>query len=337
MKTPPLKPEMIGEDVLASFIRFIQWNSAPNQREGMADVLANIINLSHPDLSPPPIPSTLETLVPKLSRSGISDPFDIFIPSQLDDILTYLKNQPTYNAHAIERSDGVPRTLEDGGADSQYAVYPNSVAARLPHIWEALRDLEIVSIAADYLKCHPRIYSYALSWSFPFSEDETALYESVQTFHRDRDDFRFLSLFIFLSGTTGDHVYAPGTQSFLGTQQFLERLTKSAQAADPFPRAFELGHLYNDRTAHIACGSAGPECYERITPAPGRAFLADPSGLHRGDPPNDPHLMFQVRSGLYPNTAHHTTVFEKIPWSELAARVGDTPETRYMYEMIADI
>ena len=193
-----------------------------------------------------------------------------------------------------------------------------------------------IPIAAKYLKCRPRIYSYGLSWNFPSKSDDNPLYEAVQTFHRDQDDFRFLSLFVFLSGSNGDHVYAPGTQSVPGTRRFLERLTESSGDDIPPSHPVELSHLYHDRMSHIACSSGDPELYERVTPAPGRAFLVDPSGLHRGEPPVEPSLMLQVRFGLFSNVAHHQSISEKIPWKEFADRVGDTPETRYMYELIAD-
>ena len=106
---------------------------------------------------------------------------------------------------------------------SEFACYGLPDIAATPHVIEIANDPALISLAEQYLGCVPTIYSLNIWWSRPARDEGT---RTTQSFHRDIDDYKFLSLFIYLSDVTmetGPHQYAIGTHTKEGLAKILAK------------------------------------------------------------------------------------------------------------------
>jgi hypothetical protein len=123
---------------------------------------------------------------------------------EVNEIVEITKNLQGYNAHVPSQSDKVLRSYDDN--------YPYNVISYSPEnfytndlIVDKMRDPKIISLAQSYFGCFPTIYSLNC-WKHKF----TGSVYGTQLDHRDFDDYKFLSFFIYLSDideNNGPHVY----------------------------------------------------------------------------------------------------------------------------------
>ena len=131
------------------------------------------------------------------------------------------------------------------------------------------------------------MYSLNAFWSRPGNADDNP---DIQKWHRDRDDTKFLALFMLATSVAiekqGAHLYAKGT------------------------------HRHGDTGNHAPRG----EPIERITGPAGTCWLADPSGLHVGLKPRmGERLLAWARWGVsYKPRSYGWDQLEPVP----ASRIG---------------
>lgn len=165
-------------------------------------------------------------------------------------ILGHLSAHAQYDGHVKGR--GVPAT-----AASAQTSWDMWAVLKAPHLLEYA--LPLTDVARDYLEAEPLLYSVN---AFTMHPSSGRLSPDTQEFHRDKDDSRFLALFIYLT----DVWYpADGAHQFqLGTQH----------GADAGEVLTVLGEA-------------------------GTAFLADTRGLHRGmRPATRARTLLWVRWGV---------------------------------------
>lgn len=167
-----------------------------------------------------------------LTQVGI-EPVTGLSPDQAADVCRYLDEKPRYGGH-VER-DRRPVYPQDTAACWSMA---DVVAA--PHLFEL--GLQWTPMAADYLGTEPRLYSMNVFETFPSVEP---MNPDIQEYHRDKDDEKFLALFVYLTDVLTDE---QGAHRFkVGTH-----------------------HGTPDGDVFTVCGPAGT------------AFLEDGRGLHLG-------------------------------------------------------
>ena len=169
----------------------------------------------------------------------------------------------------------------------------------------------------------------------------------TQAFHRDFDDFRFFSFFIYLTDVTegfGPQQYVPGTHK---PDKFMTMLM--AKLAPGVDEAEVTTIPAFKKLTELLTNSTGGSCYvgddriielfgeklETVCAGAGSGFIADPSGFHRAMHPTDgPRLMFWARYGLYPNLASSWDKLKPVSVTSINNRIGTDIKSRYINRML---
>lgn len=248
--------------------------------------------------------------------------------SQVEEVVAHLRKYPVFNGHVVGQSDGVARDLAELKKVSHYASYQRAAVLRAPHLLALANRPDIVALAAAKLGCWPTLYSMHAWWSFG-GRAELARY--AQSFHRDLDDFRFCTLFVYLTDVdaeNGPHQYIRASHRLDGLKEMLRSASAIDPAIDPeqaesfFVEGYGLDDVYEKLFVDEILTITGPA---------GHAFIADTSGLHRGlRPARGDRLIFWARYGMLANAGIDEFGFEPLPMSELAAPLPDDAVSRYV-------
>lgn len=161
----------------------------------------------------------------------------------------HLERVPHYPGHVLSQGDGYGRDYEWAQAHETTSHRMEDVV-RAPYFLDFA--LSFTDLAEAYLGSFPRLYSLNAFWTRPGLGDPDP---NIQEWHRDRDDRKFLVLFLYgsdvLADEDGPHCFARGT------------------------------HRMNDGKHREPAG----EPVERVYGPAGTFFFADTSGLHRGIKP----------------------------------------------------
>jgi hypothetical protein len=272
---------------------------------------------------PPPPPSHAE-----FEREGLLPLGRVMTPLQVSEVVDHLKGFAVFDGHMLMQSDRVPREFIDLSRTAHYAAYQRAAVVRAPHLLSIANRPEIIALAASMLGCWPTLYSLHAWWSFG-GRPVPARYS--QAFHRDTDDIRFCTLFIYLTDVDierGPHQFIRRSHRLEGLSEMLERAAAVDPSVDP-----------GDAESLMVTGYGLDDVYERLLGTnietiigdAGCAFMADTSGLHRGLPPRTgDRLIFWARYGLLPNWSMDEDWFEPVPRSELACPLPDDALTRYI-------
>lgn len=298
-------------------------------RTPIADALSGLTRSMIPPGEPLP-PETLEK-AERLKRDGLYRLGRLLAPEQVAEIHAYLKTRPCYTGHVPAQGDGVPRTPEECAKLSNCGSYQRADVLGAPHLLELANRPELLGIAEAYLGCAPTIYSINLFWSFPERGEK---YPATQLYHRDFDDFRFCTMFIFMTdikGSDGAHYFMRGTHRAAYVEQaYNERLRDKSMF--PLDRLF-LVAAYDDRD----CQNLFAGDVETVTGPAGHGVFEDTYGLHKGDVPQTPRLLGWVRYGLYDNlTAHKDNPAGPSPRAVGAGRIPPGPRHAFMNRLLIE-
>lgn len=232
----------------------------------------------------------------RIGVDGIAELDVLVAASRAAEMLAHFQTCQVYAGHVFSVSDGVPRALEETKRVSHYGCYAPDDVLRCPHLLEIANDPHLLQIAEAYLGCPPTIYHINAWWSF--AQSGTAARWS-QSLHRDLDDLRFVTLFIYLTPVderTGAHRYIKHSHDFA---QLTERLTAQGWLPDIIRTTvdmlfsgpgYENSSLADELLGQLATVWTGPA---------GSAVLADTYGLHMGIPlVEGQRLMAWIRYGL---------------------------------------
>jgi hypothetical protein len=230
-----------------------------------------------------------------LNQDGVVRLGSVLTPEQVTAIVSHFKGRPCFNAHVPGFSDKQPRLMGLGAEMFHYGSYELADVMAAPLLLELANHPKILGVAQTYLGCLPTLYSLHAWWTFP-GHGKAQL---SQEFHRDRDDFKFCTLFVYLTDvdmSASPHVYLRRTH----------RTDLVKAAVERSGTRFDYRSLYLDNEE----GYGRDELYERLFPgmaetitgSAGTAFVADTGGLHKGLPALErPRLMFWARYGIYRN------------------------------------
>lgn len=196
----------------------------------------------------------------------------------------HLREQPVYQGHVIAHGDGNPIAFE-------HSKHLETVSYRMESVLSAPAFLEFAlqftDLAEAYLGSFPRLYSFNAFWTRPGPSEPNV---HIQQWHRDRDDRRFLVLFLYgtdvLTDEQGPHLLAKGTH----------------RTPDDGNRPPRWG-----------------EPVERVYGAAGTMFLADASALHMGiKPQSGERLLAWARWGVSnPPRSYGWDKLEPVPVSTI--------------------
>jgi hypothetical protein len=250
--------------------------------------------------------------------------------NQVDDIISHFDKCNIYRGHFASKSDHIPRKLDemDGSLNASYCLADIIDA---PHIIELANDPRIVAAASAYIGCLPSLFSINVYWSFADAEISE---KSIHGIHRDHDDFKFCSFFIYLSDcykNNGAHQYIRSTHRPDQMEEVFDKIDPEGKIDQHkfFSTLFEQG----DRAYEQLFG----DMFDYLQGKAGDGFITDPWGLHRACPNiSSDRRVIWIRYGLYRNSAADRIDEMPISWGKIAGRIGDTPTSRYFNRLIVE-
>lgn len=291
-----------------------EMDSNPSQTKMISENIANIVNQYIPKHSYE-CASELNELksegIIKLDRLALSK-------EKINDITRYFMSIPVFNGHVRSVSDGVRRFINHGAKSFPFGSYALEDILQCPHLLDLALSPSVLGLVEEYLGCVSTIYSINTWWSFPGFPPSVA-----QTFHRDVDDFKFLTLFIYLTDIKG------GIEG--GQHQFILKTHREDQLTQMLNGDKELASsLFAPKLKHNGYEKPA-ELFETLfksnmrdfTGPAGSAFLVDPFAFHKGVPPmlND-RLVCWIRYGLRKNlTFYNDKTTKAVPIHLLNKRI----------------
>lgn len=257
----------------------------------------------------------------------------------VERLVGFLKERPVYAAHVPVYSDGVPRTVAETRAFGDYGSYKLQDVLAAPGVLDLALHDDVVALASAYLGALPYIYSVHAWWTYPGGDAPARTHR----IHRDQDDFRFLSLFVYLTDVQ-DLADGP-TVYYTGSHRKGALADCTVNDPDPVVRAAadRVGRIelffpprggnatrYDAALQDLLQGRAAT-----LTGPAGTAFIADTFGLHRGTPPvRQDRLALWIRYGLYKNWAYKT---DRTAPARLPPQAFDrlTAVQRHLLELVA--
>lgn len=248
----------------------------------------------------------------------------------LAEVRRYFDLQPVHKGPHIFSFDGKQQAMADARADFPLAGYTTDQVLRAPGLIDVLNDPRLVDLIEAYLGCVPTLYSVNAWWSHQANKPEMT---NVQYFHRDTDDWRFLTLFIYLTDVGedgGPHQVVPGSHS-------LDGMRKLVRNASWFPR-FDVEQSFVDDMGEefsAKCERLFSEEAANLTGPAGSMFLVNTMALHRGLlPTRTSRLVVWARYGLGPNT--NSADLERGPLGARLVQTAlpDTPRNRYINRLL---
>ena len=141
------------------------------------------------------------SLLEQLQRDGLVPVGSMPVP-HVDAIVAHLSQHQRYACH-VERD----RKPYAGG---EVACWGMDALLTAPHFFEFA--LSFADLAGAYLEQTPHMYSVNVFETYP---SNSRLNPDIQEFHHDKDDVKFLALFIYLTDVNnpsdGSHQYQLGT------------------------------------------------------------------------------------------------------------------------------
>lgn len=262
----------------------------------------------------------------ELKTNGIVDLKEINLTkNQVDNIIKHFSNIPVYNAHVHAKSDDVRRYLNHGAKNYNFGSYFLLDTMQCPYLLEIALNPNVLALVEQYLGCTPTIFSLNTWWSFPGFSPSAA-----QDFHRDADDFKFLTLFIYLTDieggeSGGQHQFITKTHDETQTLEILNNDTELTNSLF-LPKLKEMGYFQSKLYEKLFKNQI-----KEITGPAGSIFLADTYGLHKGVPPKTKdRLVCWIRYGLRKSSTYDSDNLEPIPFHLVRDRVTMDIRTQHI-------
>lgn len=252
------------------------------------------------------------------------------------DIRHYLDALPVYRGSHIFSADTRLRPFSEAQADSNFAGYTADQLLRAPHLVDFLNHPAIIDFIEAAMGCVPTLYSVNGWWSLPAT---IAIGHGMQRFHRDNDDWRFFTLFLYLTdvdGDSGPHQLVAGSHTLEGTQAILNAAQERLPKGVPFDarQSFLQDTYFGDGFSSFVERHLRNNIVDIEGPA-GTVFLANTLAIHRGlMPARKPRLVIWARYGLGPNTNSMDLEQGPLGRFQVPTALPDTVRNRYVNRLL---
>jgi hypothetical protein len=232
------------------------------------------------------------TMREQLRDWGCCDLGRLLSSSQVDDVRKHLETRPPLVGRAPRQRAKPAASLEYVPRDENYACYSYLDLWSSPHVLELATQDRLLDLVQTYLDCTPTLCSLNAFWALP----ERKADPQYQTFHRDLEDCRSLTVFTLLTPVEvpeeGAYVHVDGSHDVPMLEASLRaegvRTNVDYLMAGTFvaPLTTRLFH----RTARRFYGPAGA------------SLCADTFALNRWLVPRSrPQLVLEMRFGTFFN------------------------------------
>lgn len=286
-------------------------------------------------------PLSVPSVAADLRKIGYGKLESTLTGDQIGDVHAYLEDKLVVAAHNPAYAEGPAQTREQLQGHPAHA-YRYADVIHTPHLLELALDPTILGIVGDYLGCLPLITEMNLLWTNPSGKPECG-----QSFHRDQNDFRWVTMFVYLTDVdadSGPHCFVRGTHRH---DSFVELLKEKlvdpvncevAEAvginlSDLPKSAYTIDYHRLNPFYIVAFGDRR----DFITGPAGTIVLEDTRGLHYGVPPRTrSRLAFWAVYGTYENVCFNASSMTKVPLDSVRDRVADDRLTRYVSQLVVD-
>jgi hypothetical protein len=208
---------------------------------------------------------------------------------------------------------------------------------KAPHVMALANRADILDFVEAAMGCVPTLYSVHAWWSFPVAGEPWP--PNSQHFHRDDDDFRFFTLFVYLTDVDtafdGPNQILPGSHTTAGLNALIAEASEAGRLTPDDAMVRNLVQQWPQPITLI--DSAFGTRIASTLGKRGTGFFGDTRALHRGFQPRDRRrCILWARYGLGPNTNSSDADLTDGPMraSELGAPIPDTPRHRYVNRLL---
>lgn len=267
---------------------------------------------------------------------------EYFKKNKIDEVKAYFNNKLTFPTHNPGHAKEGPYPVETL-RHLPSASYSYLDVIRAPHLLELALDPNLLGIVSSYLGCPPVISELNVVWSHP--ADKLAKYG--QSFHRDTNDFKWISMFVYLTDSdvdSGAHQFIKGTHDFKTYDRMVLEAVKDPETRQVLQDCgVDVGKL--PRSAYDFRYNRLDKFYEKafenermvLSGPAGSIILEDTRGLHFGTPPRTgARLVYWVLYGLYNNRAYASGNMQKLNPAEFANRMTVDDKLRYSTQLMFD-
>lgn len=150
-------------------------------------------------------------ILKEINETGYSVVDNFLSENEVDYIANFISQFKGYNFHTPNRAYNTKPEFYNNDLDWNVCSYKMNHMLQNPFILNLILRKDIISIVQEYLGCLPTFSGVNIWWS-KFTGEKF----HTQNLHRDYDDFKFLTFFIYLSDVNdenGPHVYYENTHN----------------------------------------------------------------------------------------------------------------------------
>lgn len=252
------------------------------------------------------------------------------------DIRAHFDANPVHRGPHVYAFDGRPKRLDQARRDYSMAGYNFAQVLAAPHIVDIFNNPLLIDMIEEFMGCVPTLYSLNGWWSFPANRPELI---HSQYFHRDIDDWRFLTLFLFLTDVDtlgGPHQVIAGSQTLEGTRRLVAKAKAAGRDVGGFDPENSFVSSAGEQLSKDCERLFGEHVFNATGPA-GTMWLVNTMALHRGLVPlQSPRLIVWARYGLGAcvnsvDLEHGPVARRLVPTS-----LADTPRNRFVNRLLID-
>jgi hypothetical protein len=302
----------------------------------VADAVAKRLDAAKPELRGPRAAQT--PALAALKDRAVAPLGGVLTAEQSDEISLFLRGQKGFAGHHLTSSDGVERSYAELAYGGQrYCAYRPETVMKAPHAMALANRADILDFVEAAMGCVPTLYSVSAWWSFPVAGEPWP--PQSQHFHRDDDDFRFFTLFVYLTDVDsefdGPNQVLPGSHTLAGMNALIAEAAAAGRLA---PDQAMVNNLLAQwpQPVELVETAFGPQVASTLGKR-GTGFVADTRALHRGFQPRDrQRCILWARYGLGPNTnsSDADLLDGPLPLSALGSPIPDTPRHRYVNRLL---
>lgn len=258
-----------------------------------------------------------------------------FEAEKITEVRRHLDTQTVHKGYHVYWSDRQQCSLEEARKAGPFAGYTMDQLMRTPHLVDLFNHPAIVDFVEMVLGCVPTLYSINAWWSFPAT---TPTGHGAQFFHRDNDDWRFVTLFLYLTDVdeeAGPHQLIKGSHTLEGMTALIEKARARGENVpiDALASFSDSNYFSGDFSG--TCERAFKNETTNIVGPPGTIFMANTVAAHRGlMPTKKPRLVAWARYGMGPNTNSADLEQGPLARSQVRTSLPDTPRNRYVNRLL---
>jgi len=257
-------------------------------------------------------------------------------PEKVAAIRKHLEGLPVHAGYHVYQAEQRLWSLPEVQSVSPLAGYTSDQLLRTPYLVDFLNHPAIIDFLQMALGCVPTLYSINAWWSFPGT---SPVGDGAQHFHRDNDDWKFITLFLYLTDVdedSGPHQLIVGSHTLQGMKTLLQRAESNGMQDDSIDAILSFTNdNYFGAQFSASCERLFKGSIVNIGGPAGTMFMANTIAIHRGLMPlRTPRLLIWARYGLGPNT--NSADLEQGPLARIQVKtnIPDTSRNRYINRLL---